>query len=94
MRRTGRPTQAEHYRKWLSIRKTLVAALRRHENSGLAPKCPFRSIRTCCGMLAAMRSPNAGHNTRAPQAWLGHRNIQHTVRKPELALDRFKDFWR
>jgi hypothetical protein len=25
---------------------------------------------------------------------LGHRNVQHTVRYTELALDRFKDFWR
>jgi hypothetical protein len=24
----------------------------------------------------------------------GHRNIQHTVRYTELALDRFKNFWR
>jgi hypothetical protein len=28
------------------------------------------------------------------QAWLGHRNIQHTVRYTELAPDRFKNFWR
>ena len=32
--------------------------------------------------------------TRALQAWLGHKNIQHTVRYTELAPDRFKDFWR
>jgi type 1 fimbriae regulatory protein FimE len=25
---------------------------------------------------------------------LGHRNIQHTVRYPELAADRFKGFWQ
>ena len=31
---------------------------------------------------------------RALQAWLGHRNIQHTVRYTELAPDRFKNFWR
>jgi type 1 fimbriae regulatory protein FimB/type 1 fimbriae regulatory protein FimE len=31
---------------------------------------------------------------RALQAWLGHKNIQHTVRYTELALDRFKNFWR
>jgi site-specific recombinase XerD len=30
----------------------------------------------------------------ALQAWLGHRNIQHTVRYTELAPDRFKNFWR
>jgi site-specific recombinase XerD len=38
--------------------------------------------------------PHAGHDTRALQAWLGHRNIQHTVRYTELAPDRFKNFWR
>jgi site-specific recombinase XerD len=35
---------------------------------------------------------NAGHDTRALQAWLGHKNIQHTVRCTELAPHRFKDF--
>jgi hypothetical protein len=28
------------------------------------------------------------------QAYLGHRNIQHTVRYTELSSTRFKDFWR
>jgi site-specific recombinase XerD len=37
---------------------------------------------------------NAGHDTRALQAYLGHRNIQHTVRHTELVPNRFKDFWR
>lgn len=37
---------------------------------------------------------NDGHDTRALQAYLGHRNIQHTVRYTELAPGRFKDFWR
>jgi integrase len=35
-----------------------------------------------------------GHDTRAIQAWMGHKNIQHTVRYTELPPDRFKDFWR
>ena len=26
--------------------------------------------------------------------YLGHRNIQHTVRYTELAPERFKNFWR
>jgi site-specific recombinase XerD len=30
----------------------------------------------------------------ALQAYLGHKNIQHTVRYTELAPTRFKDFWR
>jgi len=37
---------------------------------------------------------NDGHDTRALQAYLGHKNIQHTVRYTELAPTRFKDFWR
>src|SRR5215831_4522437 len=33
--------------------------------------------------------------TPAPlQAWLGHKNIQHTVGYTELVPDRFKEFWR
>jgi type 1 fimbriae regulatory protein FimB/type 1 fimbriae regulatory protein FimE len=37
---------------------------------------------------------NAGHDTRAIQLYLGHRNIQHTVRYSQLAPDRFKNFWK
>jgi type 1 fimbriae regulatory protein FimB/type 1 fimbriae regulatory protein FimE len=40
------------------------------------------------------RHREAGHDTRALQAWLGHKNIRHTVRYTELAPHRFKDFWR
>jgi type 1 fimbriae regulatory protein FimB/type 1 fimbriae regulatory protein FimE len=36
---------------------------------------------------------NAGQDTRAIQLYLGHKNIQHTVRYTELAAGRFKDFW-
>ena len=45
-------------------------------------------LRHGCGYALA----NAGHDTRALQAWLGHKNIQHTVRYTELAPDRFKNF--
>jgi type 1 fimbriae regulatory protein FimB/type 1 fimbriae regulatory protein FimE len=34
------------------------------------------------------------HDTRSLQAYLGHSNIQHTIRYTELAPDRFKDFWK
>lgn len=37
---------------------------------------------------------NAGQDTRAIQLYLGHKNIQHTVRYTELASGRFKDFWK
>jgi len=36
---------------------------------------------------------NDGHDTRAIQHYLGHKNIMHTVRYTELASDRFKGFW-
>jgi type 1 fimbriae regulatory protein FimB/type 1 fimbriae regulatory protein FimE len=37
---------------------------------------------------------NEGHDTRAIQLYLGHRNIQHTVRYTELSPQRFRDFWK
>src|SRR5262249_954269 len=37
---------------------------------------------------------NTGQDTRAIQHYLGHKNIQHTVRYTELAAERFKDFWK
>ena len=47
-------------------------------------------LRHACGYALA----NRGHDTRALQAYLGHKNIQHTVRYTELSPARFKDFWR
>ncbi|MFZ2078816.1 MAG: tyrosine-type recombinase/integrase [Xanthobacteraceae bacterium] len=47
-------------------------------------------LRHACGYALA----NRGHDTRALQAYLGHKNIQHTVRYTELSATRFKDFWR
>lgn len=46
-------------------------------------------LRHACGFKLA----NDGQDTRAIQHYLGHRNIQHTVRYTELSADRFKDFW-
>ena len=36
---------------------------------------------------------NDGQDTRAIQLYLGHKNIQHTVRYTKLSSERFKDFW-
>jgi type 1 fimbriae regulatory protein FimB/type 1 fimbriae regulatory protein FimE len=47
-------------------------------------------LRHACGFKLA----HAGHDTRALQHYLGHKNIQHTVRYTDMAPDRFKDFWR
>jgi site-specific recombinase XerD len=56
----------------------------------LAFKARPHTLRHACGYALA----NKGHDTRALQAYLGHRNIQHTVRYTELSPMRFKDFWR
>ena len=53
-------------------------------------KAPPHMLRHACGYALA----NKGHDTRALQAYLGHRNIQHTVKYTELSPTRFKDFWR
>jgi type 1 fimbriae regulatory protein FimB/type 1 fimbriae regulatory protein FimE len=37
---------------------------------------------------------NDGQDTRAIQAYLGHRNINHTVRYTELSPERFRGFWK
>jgi type 1 fimbriae regulatory protein FimE len=37
---------------------------------------------------------NDGHDTRSLQAYIGHKNIQHTTRYTEMSATRFKDFWR
>ncbi len=62
--------------------------------AGTEAKLGFKAhphmLRHACGHKLA----NDGHDTRALQAYLGHRNIQHTVRYTELSPTRFKDFWR
>jgi integrase len=58
--------------------------------AGLGFKAHPHMLRHACGYALA----NKGHDTRALQAYLGHKNIQHTVRYTELSPTRFKDFWR
>ena len=60
------------------------------QRAGMAFPIHPHMLRHGCGYALA----NAGHDTPAIQAWMGHKNIQHTVRYTELAPDRFKDFWR
>jgi integrase len=60
------------------------------ERAGMPFPVHPHMLRHACGYALA----NAGHDTRALQAYLGHKNIQHTVRYTELAPHRFKDFWR
>jgi integrase len=60
------------------------------ERAGMPFPVHPHMLRHACGYALA----NAGHDTRALQAYLGHQNIQHTVRYTELSSTRFKDFWR
>ena len=45
------------------------------ERAGMPFPVHPHMLRHACGYALA----NAGHDTRALQAWLGHKNIQHTV---------------
>jgi site-specific recombinase XerD len=58
--------------------------------AGLGLKVHPHMLRHACGYKLA----NEGHDTRSLQAYLGHKNIQHTVKYTELSPNRFKDFWR
>jgi integrase len=73
---------------------TTAGFARMTERAGRVAKFTFKvhphMLRHACGYALA----NAGHDTRALQAYLGHKNIQHTVRYTELSPSRFKGFWR
>jgi type 1 fimbriae regulatory protein FimB/type 1 fimbriae regulatory protein FimE len=77
----GGPMTASNVRK-------LVA--RGGEEAGLGFPVHPHMLRHACGYKLA----NDGQDTRALQHYLGHRNIQHTVRYTEMAPGRFKDFWK
>ena len=78
----------------VALRFTTAGFARMIERAGVIAAFGYKAhphmLRHACGFALA----NKGHDTRALQAYLGHRNIQHTVRYTELAPDRFKDFWR
>jgi site-specific recombinase XerD len=73
---------------------TTAGFARMIERAGAEARLAFKAhphmLRHACGYALASK----GHDTRAVQAYLGHRNIQHTVRYTELSPTRFKDFWR
>jgi integrase len=62
--------------------------------AGRAAQLPFpihpHMLRHATGYYLASK----GTDTRAIQAYLGHRDIRHTVRYTELAPTRFKEFWK
>lgn len=57
--------------------------------AGLSLSIHPHMLRHTCGFYLASR----GFDTRAIQAYLGHKNIQHTVRYTEMSPKRFQDFW-
>jgi type 1 fimbriae regulatory protein FimB/type 1 fimbriae regulatory protein FimE len=60
------------------------------KEAGLPFKAHSHMLRHACGYKLA----NDGHDTRSLQAYLGHKNIQHTVRYSELSATRFTSFWK
>jgi type 1 fimbriae regulatory protein FimB/type 1 fimbriae regulatory protein FimE len=60
------------------------------ELAGLPFSVHPHMLRHSCGFYLA----STGADTRAIQAYLGHRSISNTVRYTELSPERFKTFWR
>jgi len=60
------------------------------ERAGLGFPVHPHMLRHATGYYLASK----GQDTRAIQAYMGHKNIQHTVRYTELSPDRFKNFWK
>src|SRR6516162_8862791 len=77
----GAPMTVSNFQKLMS---------RAGEAARLEIKAHPHMLRHGCGYKLA----NEGHDTRGLQAYLGHKNIQHTVRYTELAPTRFKGWWK
>src|SRR5262245_9810187 len=59
------------------------------KSAGITIRAHPHMLRHACGFKLA----NDGRDTRSIQSYLGHKNIQHTVRYTEMAPGRFKGFW-
>ena len=72
-------------------RRTVWAAIRRYgEQAGLPLPAHPHMLRHACGFALA----DQGADTRLIQDYLGHRNIQHTVRYTATNPARFEKLWR
>lgn len=72
-------------------RRTAWAAIRRYgELAGLSLEAHPHMLRHACGYALA----DQGADTRLIQDYLGHRNIQHTVRYTATNSARFERLWR
>jgi type 1 fimbriae regulatory protein FimB/type 1 fimbriae regulatory protein FimE len=70
-----------------AVRKIIARA---GELAGIAFPVHPHMLRHATGFYLASK----GQDTRAIQAYMGHKNIQHTVRYSEMSPDRFKSFWK
>ena len=76
---------------FVSERRTVWAAIRRYgEVAGLPLPAHPHMLRHACGFALA----DQGADTRLIQDYLGHRNIQHTVRYTAANPARFEKLWR
>ena len=64
------------------------------KRAGQKADLPFQVHAHMLRHAAGYKLAGDGHDTRAIQDYLGHKNIQHTVRYTELSPTRFKDFWQ
>ncbi|KAF5041127.1 ISKra4 family transposase ISCep1 [anaerobic digester metagenome] len=72
-------------------RKTAWVAIKRYgEAAGLPLPAHPHMLRHACGFALA----DQGADTRLIQDYLGHRNIQHTVRYTATNPARFEKLWR
>jgi len=73
----------------LSTRSVRHIIARAGELAGIPFQVHPHQLRHACGYYLA----NQGHDTRAIQDYLGHKNIHHTVRYTQMSPQRFESFW-
>ena len=73
----------------LSTRSVRHIIARAGELAGIPFPVHPHQLRHACGYYLAA----SGHDTRAIQDYLGHKNIHHTVRYTQMSPQRFENFW-
>ena len=73
----------------LSTRTIRHIIARAGELAGISEPIHPHQLRHACGYYLA----SVGHDTRAIQDYLGHKNIHHTVRYTQMSPSRFETFW-
>lgn len=73
----------------LSTRAVRQLVARAGKLAGIPFPVHPHQLRHACGYYLA----SCGHDTRAIQDYLGHKNIHHTVRYTQMSPQRFESFW-